>query len=452
MAVNATFYNFSKRKNSTKIPTGAGTVIAVELKSGVDMLNPSFLIAQENQPRFTYLLFEGRFYFITGVNNVRTGLWEISCSVDVLSTYKPNIKASSAYINYMTSGDNRIVDNRIPVVAAASISKNNVTIPVISDSIVGTYLVSITGENNVGTYAMIGGLNNLMLNWDTFGAIWESRVDTSGVLEAILSVGKQLVSSGNLAENIRSCLWTPLDIAEGSLETLKVGMYETGVSAFRVTNKIKTYDFSINIPWQFSDWRNTSPYTQVYLYLPFIGTISYSSANLIGITALSVRLSVNMYTGEIAYEVKAGNEILGTYSASTAISIAVGQSNINPMSLASGVVGAATGVATGNYAGAIACSISALIPNSSTAGSMSGGATGGLDKDIICFTVCHDTVVEPSTMADVKGIPYYAVSALTDVNGYVETDDFSVVDLYGNMTSTEKDLVNDLMDGGVYIE
>lgn len=452
MSINATFYKFNKRKNSTAIPTGAGDIVAVDLKGGVDILNPTFIIAVETMPRYTYLLFEGRFYYITGVRSIRTGLWEISATVDVLSTYKPNIKNTSAYVRYMTNGDSRIVDDRLAVVSGVSIDKNNVTIPVVSASLTGTYLVAITGEQNVGVYAMIGGLSNLMLNYDTFSNIWDSKVSAGDLGQAVLSIGKQLVSSGNLAENIRSCIWTPLDIAEGDLVQLKVGMYDTGVGAFKVTNKIKTYSYSINIPWQFSDWRNTSPYTQVYLYLPFIGTINYSSANLVGITALSVKLSVNMFTGEVAYEVSAGNEILGTYSASTGVSIAIGQSNVNPMSLASGVVGAATGIATGNYAGAIACSIAALVPNSSTAGSMSGGATAGLERDIVCYTVCHNTVENPSDMATVKGLPYFAVTSLANENGYIETENFSVVDTYSNMTSTEKDMVNDLMDGGVYLE
>lgn len=452
MAVNATFYNFSKRKNSTAIPTGAGTVLSVELKSGVDMLNPSFLIAAENQPRYTYLLFEGRFYYITGVTSVRTGLWEIAAAVDVLSTYKPNIKASSAFIKYMTGGNNKLIDDRLPVNSEPIISSNSVAVPVVGDSIIGTYLVTLTGEEKCGTYALTGGLKNLMLKWESFGTIWDEKVSSGDIIDAVLSVGKQLVSTGNMAQNIRSCIWTPLDIAEGNLTEIYVGMYDTGMTGFEVTTKIKTFDYTINIPWNFSDWRRSAPYTNVYLYMPFIGLVSYSSANLVGISALNVRLSVNMFTGDVAYQVKAGAEVLGTYSATTGVSFPIGQSNINPMGLASGVIGTAGGLATGNVAGAIMASLMALSPNSSTAGSLNGGASAGLEKNLVCYTVSHNTSINPANMAAVKGIPYFGVTALTEVTGYVESENFSVVDTYSNMTSTEKDMINDLMDGGVYIE
>ena len=43
--MNVTFYNFTKRRNSTKIPTGAGTVKDCKLKDNCSVHDPVILLA-----------------------------------------------------------------------------------------------------------------------------------------------------------------------------------------------------------------------------------------------------------------------------------------------------------------------------------------------------------------------------------------------------------------------
>ena len=81
-------WSFAKRHNSTMQPTGTGTAITLNLKGGSDILAPVFLLNNSGIPSFNYFSFEGRFYFVTGVKNVRQDLWEISAEVDVLATFK----------------------------------------------------------------------------------------------------------------------------------------------------------------------------------------------------------------------------------------------------------------------------------------------------------------------------------------------------------------------------
>ena len=42
--MNVTFWNFSKRQNSTKVPTSGGTVYDVKLKDDTSLLNPVFIL------------------------------------------------------------------------------------------------------------------------------------------------------------------------------------------------------------------------------------------------------------------------------------------------------------------------------------------------------------------------------------------------------------------------
>lgn len=463
MSINATFYNFSKRKNSTAIPTGAGNVVAVDLKNGVDMLNPVFLIASNTMPKYSYLLFEGKFYYITGVTSVRNGLWEVAASIDVLSTYKPNIKASSAYIQYATNGNSAIADTRLPISPTPTYSANSVLlVNNIFEGVPGSYIATITGKDSVGSYVLtkanLGGLIfSLDDIWQDFG--YDSLAD---IPQAIVQMGKQIIGAGSVSENIRDCRWIPFSIAPDSYEDLYIGAYfDSGVSGGVINQNLQINHNSIDIPWQFNDWRNTSPYTEVYLYIPFIGVVNYPASVLKGVNTIDFIISINKITGSMSIEVKAGSIVLGTYSAETAIPIPIGSSNVNPMAAIGGVSAAAAagGMAlAGAISGGAALAaiaggtVAAISPLSQTAGSVGGGAGAGLDLNIICYTVCHNITTAPDNMKNVKGLPLGICDVLTNYTGYVQTQDFSVIDLYSNMTSTEKDMINDLMDGGVYIE
>ena len=95
-----TFYTNNSEKNAltkslTQIVRLDGT-----LKDGTSIIDPSVLcynidrfIADIN---YFYIDETGRYYFLNGVEVVRTGLWQISGHVDVLSTYKAAILQNRA--------------------------------------------------------------------------------------------------------------------------------------------------------------------------------------------------------------------------------------------------------------------------------------------------------------------------------------------------------------------
>ena len=95
MLPTAEYFKFSKRKNSTKQPTGSGTSYTVNLKSGTSYISPTLLLEISGQPDYNYLEFEGWYYFVTDIISVRNDLWEIVCQVDPLATAKAAILAST---------------------------------------------------------------------------------------------------------------------------------------------------------------------------------------------------------------------------------------------------------------------------------------------------------------------------------------------------------------------
>ena len=84
-------------------------------------------------------------------------------------------------------------------------------------------------------------------------------------------------------------------------------------------------------------------------------------------------------------------------------------------------------------------------------GSNMGGAILGVTDQVVCYSVFHDTSVQPSSISAERGTPYNGVLALSGLPGtpFVQTSGASVA---GTMTDTEREEINNIMDGGFYLE
>lgn len=75
------------------------------------VVNPTFLIQGENLSQYNYMYVPdfGRYYFISDITVVRTDLWCVSCSVDVLMTYRKYIVDLSVIVDKQ---ENQFMSNR----------------------------------------------------------------------------------------------------------------------------------------------------------------------------------------------------------------------------------------------------------------------------------------------------------------------------------------------------
>jgi len=441
-----TLFTHAKRENSTQVPSN-GTTMDVQLKAGTTLLSPSFFLEYSGTPNWSMAAFEGRYYFVTDITSVRNNLWEIACNVDVLATYKANILNTSAFVLYDTTANAGIVDGRLAPLSTPSIQTSSAALAS-AVSKTGSVIVSTTGTDSVGTYIIpFGNISKLFPDIDT---IFNEFITGTDVFDAIVGTMKQLVGTGSVGNNIRSCFWVPFVLEGDRVELIKIGMYDTGLGGNKIDSRIKTFVSSVPIPWQFSDWRNMPPYTEIYVYIPFIGLVHYPAAELIGSPAIQFVTSLNQQNGEIAIKVTAGaKHVIGYYTTGTAVEIPIGSSNTGILNAGAGIVAAVASAASGNIAGVGAAALAGLSPNNISVGGSSGGAAVGLGTDVICMTVCRNTSDNPADMTIAQGTPAMAVKTIGSLTGYVQTQNFSVS---GSMTEMERQSINKAMDGGVYIE
>ena len=107
-------------KSLTLIATLSGT-----LRQETSIVDPVVLVAGDldDYVEANYCTIEdfGRSYFITNIRSVRAGLVEISCHVDVLSSFKTQIRENRAIIHrqantwnlYLNDGSFRVYQNPI---------------------------------------------------------------------------------------------------------------------------------------------------------------------------------------------------------------------------------------------------------------------------------------------------------------------------------------------------
>ena len=480
----AYFYTLTKRKNSTLQPTG-GTSLDVNLKSGTSLVSPTFLLNLSSTPMYNYVSFEGRYYFITDIVSVRNDLWELQCEIDVLATYKTEILASTQFVSYSSShGDTWLADTRIPVLRSTVAAKNTTPTGILSR--IGCYILSVVGKESAATYMFYtdSGIKDIIKeisNWQQTGITQiEQLIDTTDTDTLLASLCEVLTNTGFVGNAysqapscIRSCLWVPFDYALAPIsnsDQIYLGNFDTGISGSRISSKPVTDSTSVSIPWHFSDWRR-GYCEDVYLYLPLVGMVSIAADSITNVSSLTIDWSVTYTDGTISYEVKAGNQIIGTYGANCSANYPIGinqqasigeivntmisgvekvvsygvNSSLSPVSAGAASAGmiAEVGVTAYQVANAAANSHASCI------GGIGGGAGIGLDTDIACYTVAHNTIVNPADMKDTMGLPTMKPTALSTLSGYCEcTNGHVAID----GTLTEMATIDNYINSGFYIE
>ena len=468
MAFDIKAWTFSKRKNSTLQPPAADAVeISVVLKEETSYNNPVFLLRYDGDFPYNYFAWGSWYYFLVDVRSVRNNLYEVECVLDPLATYKAEILASSAFVLYSGNlGNANIVDPRLSIRAEPTISANTFSLDFISEA-PDTAVVSVVGMNGCASYALsISDAARLMRSI----SIWsEDNIpepdEASDVGEAIINIGtsittgiRQLVGTGSAPGAIRSAMVVPFTSGSisGTSETIYLGMYDSGITGKRITGRIKSDIYNVNIPWQASGWEKNEPYHHVYLYLPYVGLIHLPASDLLSTSTLLISVIYDTAAATMDYIVTTSAGLrIGHYSANVGAPLAIGASNFTPLQAASvigaGAAGAAGVMAAGGALGAVAAGAASIIGILNNAAPLpsaigSNGGLSGVEFQGACITAYR---AASAAVAPVIGTPTMAAVQLGTVTGYCQTRAASVAVSAPDGIRQE---INSLLDSGIFIE
>ena len=466
-------WSFQKRKNSTKVPAGAGTVVTCTLKEATSVMNPHFIVSS-NPSGYNYLQWGVNYYFISDVVFVHNVVWEISCDQDVLATFASQIKTTTAFIEYADSYDARIYDPRLAKKINATETSTQELVPYINS--VGYCVLNVIGEGSSGVYDITyGSAQSLMNQVSSWWTQWTSKFTWNDPAEAIKNIGA-VIGTGNVAETIKSLIWVPADSPShsGSAQTIHCGLYESTVSGapFNI-DAMNTGSFSMTIPHPSNVMLRTSATCEYTLYYPFIGNISISADILADESTLNIQYSLANATGELVIAITTGSgKYIGTYGATMSCSLPIGSSGIQPRTLmtaigigAAGLVAGGAGIAAaaGTEAGVTAGAVGAAATKALTAASAGLMSMQGTTNSVGGVGSCASVGLSPyakltcsywdvsdvgSNLTSYIGNPYYKVDQIGN-HGFVRCSGASL-DAIG--LSEQIDRVNAFLGAGIYVE
>lgn len=100
------YVNNSERQAITKTLTN-GLTLTGSLRNESSVINPTILIETSNPSSYNYAYIPefGRYYFITDMVSVRTNLWRMSLSVDVLMSFRNQILNLDVIVSDVSLGE-----------------------------------------------------------------------------------------------------------------------------------------------------------------------------------------------------------------------------------------------------------------------------------------------------------------------------------------------------------
>lgn len=479
--VNVKFLHATKPRNSTAlVATEPSTETECLLKETTSILNPSFLI-QGNEttfegksiPDYNYCYVEEfhRYYFITQVASISSNIWQIDCEVDVLASYRSEIRETKAFIKRAQVGYNSMIPDGV-LTRTDSCAINSTDIAFEPYDANGCYVLSVLGQTES---AQEGSATYYVLNSAQMNAFMKG-LNQPEFWEEI----KQ--SYDNPLDNIASCVWLPMGVAwctSTRAPALYLGNYAVPdcVPWYARLSYSGNLQVGIKVPYSsensYADYRNVEPYFEAYLYLVGVGMVQIPMNKLIlGGTkypTIGVNYTIDIVTGDIFYQLYESSKesnILMTAKGNLATPIALSGSTTGAVSdlknfagfigstvgfLGSQAIGNAVGMAE-HGADAINSAIGILLPNQQSthiAGSTGGRASVRFNDNFTLITTTWKTSDSPSNIGATVGRPVQKNGTLGNYTGYV-----SAVGAYVrcNATAREHELIEKFVNGGVIIE
>lgn len=466
--MQAIFYQFAKRTNSTKLP-GGGQEFGIDLKSPCNIINPEIKIATHSDPtgfNYCYLPTFSRYYWVKNWT-YSDGLWNASLTVDTLASYRDQIGNSTEYVTRSSAQyDGTISDGLYP----ASAKVQSVTTAFqggFAETISGGFFVIgliAKAANSIGaiTYAVMTPTNAKKLSAKLLTDVSYLSIDNTEISDSLTKV------LFNPYQYIVSCNYFPFDIAELTahlplVSSVDVGWWSIDVPCWILgedNNKL-TKSVSVSIPKHpqavsRGGYCNASPYTDYTIFLQPFGVIPLDASKLWGAVTLSIQYMVDLFTGDSILRIFTdANQLVHETTAQLGVPIQL--SNITfDIPSGSGLLQTGVAAAFGGLQAALSGGSFSDVGNgilnaaqATNADVASKGATGStIAFDSVPYMVARFKILVDDNNDD-HGRPLCQRVLISSIPGYIMVDD---PDIALAATAEEIDSVKSYMKNGFFYE
>lgn len=485
--MNATLYRLGKRKNSTYRPVSDDIHIDVDvlLKEGTSTLYPVLSFAGD-YTGYNYLYVQelgNRYYFINDWT-FESGLWWASCEVDVLATYRTAIYTYNGFILRSADAANRnrsVMDELAVKTAYVTRTYTNLSSPWIANLNAGQYVIGVI-NSDASSY---GACSYYVLTGPQFGALKNFLMSAPSYVTADFAsfdISEDLLKAlFNPFQYIVSAMFFPVQALGGgtAISSIPVGWWDTGIAATRI--EPTPYGFTMeNITLakhpqtyvgteKFYSFLDSAEYCSYMLHFPPFKDITLDPAQIQRVSAIDLQLLIDPSTGLGSMTVvdhAAQTVILAYTEAQVGVPVQLAQMSTDMSSIKSTAISSAVSGITqainkssilsvlGNFE-ETGRNIISGIGDVATAGSarmLSSGSNGSLAAYFNCkpqLQQLFNHVIEPDPGC--CGYPSGYTEYLSSLSGYTLLYN-AACPLPSPATSTEYEMVNNLLNSGFYCE
>ena len=258
--------------------------------------------------------------------------------------------------------------------------------------------------------------------------------------------------NNNPIENIISCKSIPIN-ADGSNQEIVLGNVATGVNGEKISNNFAKQTIgSIKITEHYHNFLDYTPYTNVILYLPYIGFKELDTTLVMNKT-IKVIYTVDAITGGCLAQVYVNNVRLYEFTGNVGIDIPITASN--RAQVEAGYIQAGVGAMMSAVGGNVGSAVTSLL-NSATS-QYHYSSTGNPSPMCVASTnrTCYVIIDRPNyqnlkSFNHTRGRKCYLSKTISTLKGFTICD--SNIDLSGiNATQSELEELKEILSSGFYV-
>ena len=442
-------YHFSKRKNSTKRPTGQGTEVPCLLKSATTFQNPMFILQKpmNDMLQFNYAKWADHYYFIDSTTSINAGQTEISCTEDVLATYKNEISNYTCFIERSSNqttlaNDTMYIPTNDWVLSTRNVSHKE---KIMTSTYSQQYIIRVVSRTGVASYYINGNqLNNLLDYMYTESNFTD--VITDGITKLMFDPFKYIVD----------LKWIPfVDRAfnNSNDEAIQLGFWDSGVTAKRIDEDTVvnfSYSFAFDNPlYAITDFRYYSPsFSNYFIKLPFIGVVALNPYKID--ESVNALYQFDATSGLCNVFLQSKKVVFASYQFQLSVPVQIGYASTNIAQLTTSAVSLVGAGLQGNITQGISSGIEAgrsiTAPEVSMLGTI-GNISNILNNQILEFNSYACTSINPDGASE--GYADGTVRSISGLSGYIKCRNASI-EISG--FTGDQEAVNNYLNSGFYYE
>ena len=303
-------------------------------------------------------------------------------------------------------------------------------------------------ENDENTGDVSAGIGVLT---STFKMTKERLVQLGQFLWGSNIFDKFSLINSNPIENIISCKSIPIN-TDGANQEIVLGNVATGVNGEKINNNFAKQTIgSIKITEHYHNFLDYAPYTNVIIYLPYIGFKELDASLIMGKT-LKIEYTLDVITGGCLAQIYVGNIRLYEFTGNIGVDISITASNRAQVESAyiNAGVGVVSSAMSGNVTGAVNSIIGAATSQYHYSGTGNPSPSCVASTNRTCYVVIDRPQYQPlNAFNHTRGRMCCLSKTIGSLKGYTVCD--GNVDISGiSATDEEKEEIVNILSSGFF--